>query len=476
MKKLYYLIVLTLILSLVLTGCFLSNVGQVPTTGQSGITYLTKGETSVIPLLAGQDILVGTVSVWDDSVNLYVKYETTGGWVMTETHLAVVTEFADFHTNKPGNPMVGHFPYGDENIFTNTWEQTIELSVIPAVIGQELFIAAHAVVLNETATGLGDNLVVNGGFELPIVSGWAVFADDYPGLEWTVEPTNPPWESDTHPGQKEGLEIQSLWTPHSEDQYAELDAYDPVRIYQDLLTTSTNGSYTLTYAWSPRPGVPVNEIEVRWNGTPIATHSADGSSGLNWTVETYTGLVPNEIGTTRLEFVETGPDDQLGMFLDSVSVVQEDTESAWADGEERFTEKGNWATYFAYTVPLHQIEVFAVSSIPVEKVLDVGNYKFVVSGTAFAGGEYTEDIEFDAKYSITHSDSGDTWTDTVSGYESHGKELLDLQVNGISLEWGDCNVDHIYVCSWTGGGVVEFCIKDIYYPNNTGYLTVEIYK
>ena len=52
MKKLIYLIVLTLILGLVLTGCLLSNVGQVPTTGQSGITYLTKG---VLP----HDDLVG---------------------------------------------------------------------------------------------------------------------------------------------------------------------------------------------------------------------------------------------------------------------------------------------------------------------------------------------------------------------------------------------------------------------------------
>jgi hypothetical protein len=42
MKKLYYLIILTVILSLVLTGCFLSNVGQVPTSEQSGIAYLTK--------------------------------------------------------------------------------------------------------------------------------------------------------------------------------------------------------------------------------------------------------------------------------------------------------------------------------------------------------------------------------------------------------------------------------------------------
>ena len=43
MKKLSYLIVLALILGLVITGCtLLSNVGQVPTTGQSGIAYLTK--------------------------------------------------------------------------------------------------------------------------------------------------------------------------------------------------------------------------------------------------------------------------------------------------------------------------------------------------------------------------------------------------------------------------------------------------
>jgi len=43
MKKYSYLIIIILISSLVLTGCLLSNVGQVPTTEQSSITYLTKG-------------------------------------------------------------------------------------------------------------------------------------------------------------------------------------------------------------------------------------------------------------------------------------------------------------------------------------------------------------------------------------------------------------------------------------------------
>ena len=42
MKKFIYLIVLALILGLVLTGCLLSNVGQVPTSEQNGVAYLTK--------------------------------------------------------------------------------------------------------------------------------------------------------------------------------------------------------------------------------------------------------------------------------------------------------------------------------------------------------------------------------------------------------------------------------------------------
>jgi hypothetical protein len=46
MKKLSYLIVIILISSLVLTGCLLSNVGQVPSTEQSGISSIAKNGPS----------------------------------------------------------------------------------------------------------------------------------------------------------------------------------------------------------------------------------------------------------------------------------------------------------------------------------------------------------------------------------------------------------------------------------------------
>ena len=100
-------------------------------------------------------------------------------------------------------------------------------------------------------------------------------------------------------------------------------------------------------------------------------------------------------------------------------------------------------------------------------------YTLVATGTAFAG----DTIDFDAKYSITHKISGDTWTDKVSGYESYGTILLNLLVDGVEVDWGDFNWDHKYECTITGDGTqVDLLIYDIYYPNNAGSLTVNIYK
>ena len=70
MKKYSYLIIIVLISSLVLSGCLLSNVGQVPATEQSGITYLTKSPSPV--LVARWDfntITAGTVADLSGNLN-----------------------------------------------------------------------------------------------------------------------------------------------------------------------------------------------------------------------------------------------------------------------------------------------------------------------------------------------------------------------------------------------------------------------
>ena len=101
------------------------------------------------------------------------------------------------------------------------------------------------------------------------------------------------------------------------------------------------------------------------------------------------------------------------------------------------------------------------------------SYCFKAIGWAYAG----DTIDFDAKYSITNRITGDTWTDDVSGYTSHGPELLDLFVNGSSVDWGAYSADHVYSLDFVGdGSTVDFLINDIHYPNNTGSLAVEIYE
>ena len=181
MKKLSYLIVLALILGLVLTGCLLSNVGQVPTSEQSGISYIVKNgvvppaDASTTDLLAGQTILVGTVYVWNDGTNLYVQYETTGDWVMTETHLAVATTPDSIPQNKNDNPIPGHFPYNHEDLGCITSDPyTIPLSEIGAggVECEELlYIAAHALVQKKIGTD---------DFGVPIFQTETAWADGVP--------------------------------------------------------------------------------------------------------------------------------------------------------------------------------------------------------------------------------------------------------------------------------------------------------
>jgi len=104
---------------------------------------------------------------------------------------------------------------------------------------------------------------------------------------------------------------------------------------------------------------------------------------------------------------------------------------------------------------------------------DGKEYKFVVSGTAFAG----DTIDFDAEYSLTNRITADAWTDDVSGYTSYGTSLLDLEIDGNDTDWGLYSTSHVYEMTYLGtGDSVNFKVNDIHYPGNTGFLTVDIYE
>jgi hypothetical protein len=201
MKKYSYLIIIVLISSLVLTGCLLSNISQVPATEQSGIAYLTKhteGGPFFTDLIAdGRDLAinVGDVLVWNDRNTLYVKYVVTAPWCLTETHLHVFlndVEYTDV-PQKNGNPIPGKLFQikedgnadagcdADDSPETclTAITYTIPLDWVPDI---ELFIAAHAVVQN-------DSVIIDGDVEPPIYwteSAWADGEEFVVGKNWAT--------------------------------------------------------------------------------------------------------------------------------------------------------------------------------------------------------------------------------------------------------------------------------------------------
>lgn len=99
------------------------------------------------------------------------------------------------------------------------------------------------------------------------------------------------------------------------------------------------------------------------------------------------------------------------------------------------------------------------------------NYILKAYGTADAG----DGITFDSRYSFRTSSSV-VWTDAVSTYESYGTQLLDLLFNN-STPWGSYNSSHEYLALVAGNGAVgHFLISDIFNPNNSGEIKVDIFS
>lgn len=108
-------------------------------------------------------------------------------------------------------------------------------------------------------------------------------------------------------------------------------------------------------------------------------------------------------------------------------------------------------------------------------------YRIEASGTYYAGGASTFDIEADAEYSQDTYErvNGLPWNDFVRNYESYGEGLLELKVDGGFVEWSAFSSDHRYTLDLAGTGdpvTFDLQIYDIFAPNNTGGLCAAIYQ
>lgn len=132
-------------------------------------------EEKTVPLMAGQSIQAGTVTIANDDDFIYVTYTTTGGWVLTKTHLFVGACTA-IPVNNGGNAVPGQFPYKTTHSNVTSYTYTLPVSAIGInVCG---CMAAHANVKklspngqtlgSETGWGQGDLINAQGNWAMKV--------------------------------------------------------------------------------------------------------------------------------------------------------------------------------------------------------------------------------------------------------------------------------------------------------------------
>jgi hypothetical protein len=189
MKKISFLIMSVLILSLVFVGCsVLNNSGVVPTSEPDSVPSLIKaseGEPDEYLLYADKDWEVGEVLVWNDGEKLCVKYQLNQDildedWLITKTHLAVAISKDGIPHNKKGIVQPGQFPYGDDDLAGREYYQECIPFTELEVNGEDtIFIAAHAIIekpkdennLSKTAWGAEEG----GGTPFVPKGDWATY-------------------------------------------------------------------------------------------------------------------------------------------------------------------------------------------------------------------------------------------------------------------------------------------------------------
>lgn len=319
---------------------------------------------TTVTLYAGQTIPVGTVTVWNDGDYLYVEYETTDGWEMTETHLHVATtldgipqtEETGKGKNTGGNPIPGQFDWSMEHDPpVSDYLYTIPLDGWDA--DTPLYIAAHAEVvkvMTMTVVSDTDTIVVDDNNLDNAVLAWVHPAWN-PGLNYNFsDDADWIWESYrvVHPIAGDIVDFEKTFSIPGNPTAGTLHI-----TCDNGYEVSVNGNL-----------VGSAQLGADWRGSNLTEPYvyASTAGGDHWnTVENYdiSSLLAPGANTLAIAGVNEymGPDDgesygtvdtnPAGLIFEAeITSVQEETAWAGTDvGVEPFPGK-NWATYFQYTV------------------------------------------------------------------------------------------------------------------------------
>jgi PKD repeat protein len=305
----------------------------------NGIIMPPPGADS-IRLIAGQDIYIGDVYVWNDNDDFHVLYRTFDDWYLLETHLQVNKTEPEIPQTKKGNPIPGHFEFSESfNIadYVNDWYISFPIPE-DMTYGETIVIAAHAEVAHATDGCIdivSDETTQNIGLTSGKPIGNSVYAWEHPA--WSTP--------------KSEFTLGAEWIWESEYVYdPELDNWVfftkefvipglyPIELLGEIKITCDNEYYDLMLNW----------ISV-------------GSDDVWQTVEIYDISNKLEVGANEIEIMtknlgvpgSTITTNPAGLIYETevcYEVVDQE-ESAWGEGEQFNPHpKRNWGMYFEYTI------------------------------------------------------------------------------------------------------------------------------
>ncbi|OGG86184.1 hypothetical protein A2392_01850 [Candidatus Kaiserbacteria bacterium RIFOXYB1_FULL_46_14] len=159
------------------------------------------------------------------------------------------------------------------------------------------------------------NLLANASFEEPAIDGqWEHISDP---VDWVVKKAG-----DTGTALMEIIRGYSGWLAADGEQFAELDSDESTRLIQTIPTIEDK-EYTLSWAFSPRPGLSTgnNQMEVFIDGDEVASNQADGTANTNTDWETHTYSFVGDGNDVEVTFADATPSDGYGALLDNVSLT-----------------------------------------------------------------------------------------------------------------------------------------------------------
>ncbi|MFW9864364.1 MAG: hypothetical protein ACFFET_18910 [Candidatus Thorarchaeota archaeon] len=306
-----------------------------------------------IELIAGggnddSGVGVGEVQVWNDVDNLYVKYTTVDGWVLTETHLDVNCSLEEIPQTQPnkkgiggGNPIPGHFmDVMEHDPAVTEYMVTVDLDDLDC---DDVFIAAHAVVQKETVVA-----------EAPYYASTVLTYSQ--GLR------------------KDGTPVRTERSVPEQGLVFETGAYE-----SNFFSLGFGGWMAAEFSCDIRngDGNDVRIIEDTWGSYPLEEAEVYASQdGMTWIllgtadntnsvdIHTFSEFDLCDLEWARYIKVVDTTDPAVhnnaadGYDLNAIEVLQDcveiEEETAWGDGFD--FEGNNWATYFTYTVQEWNLE------------------------------------------------------------------------------------------------------------------------